>query len=167
MSSPPPEPPDRRSTPSKPAPSPVSALQAVACGLLVDLGGSALIGLVLDMVYASQLASGGMTPEQVDEALKNVPPDSAVAILGMLLGFLCAVAGGFVCARMARRDEYRLGAILAMVSVFISLALGGDESDDMTVLLCACEFACVLLGAKYGRERNQAPVAVPGGDRKS
>ena len=156
--------PERRTSPGKPAKTPATPLQAIACGLVVDLGGSALIGLLLNLAYAAQLSAGGMASDQVDEALKNLPPESTVAVLGLLLGSLCSVAGGYVCARMAGRDEYRLAIIMAMVSVFIGLALGGDGPDDMTLLLSACEFACVLLGAKYGRERNQAPATEAPGD---
>ena len=115
-----------------------------------------VIGILLDLAYAARLAAGGMTPEQVDAALKSIPPESTVAVLGMLLGSLCSVAGGYACARIVRRDEYRVAAMMAALSLFISLLLGaGDQPPDMLFLLSACEVACVLLGAKYGRAHNR------------
>ena len=53
-----------------------------------------------------------------------MPPQSALTMLGILLGALMSVLGGYVCARIVRRDEYRVGGIMAARS--------------------ACCWACVL-----------------------
>jgi len=134
---------------------PGAALRAVMIGLAVDIGGSTLIGIVLSLVYASQLAAGGMSQADVEEAVKAIPSDSAVAIIGTLLGACCSVAGGFVCARLARRNEYRVGAIMASLSALFDLLTGpADIPDDLLMLFTLSTFACVMLGVKYGHELN-------------
>ena len=154
------KPPDARVRDQPPAPG--SPVRAVLTGLFVDLGGSTLVGLVLAGLYAASLAASGLSEAQIDEAMKNVAPTSAFAISGTVLGALCSVAGGYVCARIARRDEYRSGSVMAGLSAFFSLLLGGAGSPvDMTVLLTLCTVACVLLGVKYGRESNLRRAAKP------
>jgi peptidoglycan/LPS O-acetylase OafA/YrhL len=158
------KPPDARLR--DPQPGPGSPLRAILAGLLVDLGGSMLVGIALSLFYAASLASSGLSQAQVDEAMKNVAPTSGVAIVGIVLGALCSVAGGYVCARIARRDEYRTGGIMAALSAFFSLLMGGDGTPgDLAFLLTLCTIACVLLGVKYGREANRRQAAPREGAR--
>jgi hypothetical protein len=153
------KPPDARVRDQPPRPG--SALRAVVAGLVVDIGGSLLLGIGLTLLRAALLAGSGLSQAQLDDALKNLPPTSPFAILGTVLGALCSVAGGFVCARVARRDEYRSGGIMAVLSALFGLLLGGDDgtAPEMVVLLTLSTLACVLLGVKYGREANRRQAA--------
>lgn len=137
-------------------PRPGSALRAILTGLTVDIGGSLLSSVVLTILYAALLAASGMTEDQVSDAMKNIPPTSIVAILGTVIGACWSVAGGFVCARIVRRDEYRVGGVMGGLSALLGLMLGGaDEPADMLVLLTLTTLACALLGVKYGRALNR------------
>ena len=133
-----------------------SPLRAILTGLTVDVGGSVLTGALLTIVYSASLAASGMSSDDITEALKNLPPTSAVAILGILAGSCWSVAGGYVCARIVQRDEYRVGSVMAWMSVFLGLLLGGaDEPGDMLVLTSLTTIACVLLGVMYGVAANR------------
>ncbi|HEX7638783.1 MAG TPA: hypothetical protein VF457_10335, partial [Burkholderiaceae bacterium] len=133
-----------------------SALQAIATGLVIDLVGSALIAALLSLIYAMHLSQTGMTDAQIRDALDNLPADSAVSVLSQLLGAACSVAGGYACARVAGRDEYRCAGAMATISVLLLLLLTPDDAPiDLALLQVLCEIACVLLGAKYGREYNE------------
>jgi len=137
-------------------PRPGSPVRAVLLGLAVDIGGSLLAGVVLTLFQAAAFASAGMSQEQAMQALQSMPPNSTFSVLGQLLGAGFSVAGGFVCARVARRDEYRLGGAMSVLSVVCGLLLGGAaEPGDMLVLGSLSTIACVLLGAKYGRALNR------------
>lgn len=141
-----------------PPPRPGSPALAVVAGLVVDIGGSLVCAFVLQYFYIESLQSSGMSADDIAAALGNLPPTSPVLVLGMLLGSLCSVAGGFVCARVARVNEYRVGGIMAVLSAFLGELLGersgGDTAPDMRCLLALTTVACVLLGAKYGRALN-------------
>ena len=68
------------------------------------------------------------------------------------------VFSGFICARVAQRDEWRVGGTLAGISALCTLMLsdaGDAAGGELTLLLTACTVACTLLGVKYGREMNQ------------
>jgi MFS family permease len=146
-----------------PPPPPGSPLKAVLAGLAVDVGGSALLSLVITVLYALQLHGEGLSDDEMRDAMARLPHDSVLFIAGTLLGALLSVAGGYVCARIARRDEYRIGLVMAAVSGLAGLLLGGvDEAADMALLLTFTGIACNLLGVKYGADHNrraQAPSA--------
>ena len=86
-----------------PTTAPGSPLRAVLAGLAVDLGGTALLGIVLRVIYAAQISTPDMTETQLHDALENIPPQSGVMIAGIVLGALLSVAGGYVCARKIGR----------------------------------------------------------------
>ena len=151
------KPPETDSTKSPRVPDvPGSPLKAVLSGLAVDIGGSVALGIVLDQVYALTLGGQGLTDSQVEDAMQHIPPASAFGVLGILLGALMSVAGGYVCARIVLRDEYRVGATMAAVSAFLGLAFSSsDDPAGLTLLLVACTVACNMLGVKYGSEQNR------------
>jgi len=153
------KPPDARVRDQPPRPG--SPLRAILTGLSVDIGGSLLVGIVLSLVHIAVLAGSGLSAEQVQAAQQSIPPASPFAILGTVLGALCSVAGGFVCARIAGRDEWRTGGIMAGLSAFFGLLLGSgsETAPEMIVLLTLCTLACVLLGVKYGRDANLRQAA--------
>ena len=166
MPNPPSLPPDHRSVKPDPAESVRLALRAVLTGVSIDVFASSLLGIGIRVLYAMQVGTPDMTPEQLDDALQNTPPQFALVLLGGVLGALVSVAAGYVCARIARRDEYRVGGIMAMASMLVNLVVdgGGAASLDLALLYVLCDIACTMLGVKYGAEynrRREAPASNP------
>ena len=134
-----------------------SPVKAVLVGLAIDVGGSLLVGLVVGGLYAVSLASQGMSEAEIAEVLTNIPGDSWVSIVGMLAGAVLSFVGGFACARIAGRAEYRLGLILAFLTAAFGLFMSWEAYTPLqNVLLTLSTAACVLLGAKFGRAANLA-----------
>ncbi|HEY9024262.1 MAG TPA: hypothetical protein VIP05_08175 [Burkholderiaceae bacterium] len=155
-------PPDRQ--PSNRAEPPGSALRAVLTGVSVDFCSSQLLAIGVFALRAAQVATPGMTPDQVSDALRAAPPSLWTMLLGSGLGALASVAGGYVCARIARRNEYRVGAVMAVVALFISLVIDSGAGTDLGLLYLLCDTACRFLGVKYGAEHNrrlEAPARSP------
>jgi hypothetical protein len=137
---------------------PGSPLRAVLTGLAIDIAGSAVLGIVLGHVYGWTLSGPDMTEAQVNDAVAHLPLASPFGILGLLLGALMSVLGGFVCARIVLRNEYRAGFAMAGVLALFGLVFGdggSDDADQLTGLLILCTVACNLLGVKYGAEYNR------------
>ena len=137
-----------------------SPLRAVLTGLAVDIGGSTVLGVVISLVYAVQLHGQGVAEGDMREAMDNMPHDSALYVAGTLLGALISVVAGYVCARIARRGEYRAGTVMAAVSAVFGVMMTAHPSfDEMTLLLTLTGAACNLLGVKYGAEHNRRAEA--------
>jgi hypothetical protein len=144
----------------RPPATPGSPLKAVLIGLAVDIGGTWVLSAVLSIFQVIQLMGQGLSESEVRQALENPPHDSALYVGATLLGASMSVLGGYVCARIARRDEYRAGAVMAAVSAVFGVMMAAHPAfDEMTLLLTVTGIACNLLGVKYGAEHNRRAEA--------
>jgi hypothetical protein len=132
---------------------PGSAVKAVSLGLLVDIGGTLLLSVVVFSAYAVVQTGNGMSVEQIEAELGNLPPTSLFFIVMTLLGCGLSVLGGYVCARIARRRDYRLGVVLGALSTTLGLLLGSDESAGMLAATALLSFAAIMLGTRLGMDR--------------
>lgn len=130
--------------------------RAVLTGLAVDIGGSLVLGFMLSFVYGMQLAASGMSESELTSALGNIPGDSWVFSAGMLLGGLMSCLGGYVCARIAGAGEYRLGAVLGVLSAASGVLLGaGTHPFETQAWLVFLTYVSVMAGAHIGARRNR------------
>ena len=141
---------------------PASAFKSVAIGLAVDIGGSMAVGTAMAFVYAGMLVSEGMEPEQIVEALTNIPPTSTFSIVGIVVGLFISGLAGFVCARLSRRRDYKLGLIMGGIAGAVSFISGyGIYSLPMNAVIVAATFAAILIGMKVGMPRAARADAFP------
>jgi hypothetical protein len=65
------------------------------------------------------------------------------------------VLGGFVCARIVQRDEYRWGGVLA-ACVFVAGMLlgGGSDAPENELVLGLVSVIATMFGAHLGRSRS-------------
>ena len=137
-----------------PAAGPGSAFKAVSLGLVADLGGSVGAALALALAYGVVLGISGASQEEIEAA--TVSTDSWFFYLTTLVGFGFSVLGGYVCARIAKRSEYKLAAVLAGISVLLGLVFTfAQYSVLMNVVLAVAGAAAVMLGARLGCARNR------------
>lgn len=138
---------------------PASSLKAVLAGLAVDIGGTLVSGTVFGVIYAIWLASAGMKGSEIQAAASTITPYSWVWIASMLAGSFFSVLGGFVCSRMARRPDYKLGFVLGALSAALGL-MSSYKSHSLlgNAALTCLTLALVLLGTKLGRVRSGAPT---------
>lgn len=134
-----------------------SPIKAVVFGLLVDIGGSSAAGVLLVVAYTASLASSGATPEQIAASFQNLPVDSWVSIVGMVVGTLFSALGGYVCARVAKRFEFALGAILAVLSISFGFWVGDNHYSVLWhAAMAVVTFLAVMFGVRMGVARNAA-----------
>lgn len=141
-----------------------SAVKAVVMGALVDIGGSMLSGIIFYVLYGIYLGATGNSVEDMGKPFAAADAsNSPIAFLLNMVGCLFSVLGGYVCARIAKHGEYRLGAILAVVTVSLGfLLLSGGEPDPLAGIYSLLTVASVMVGSHLGaktnqRERAQAP----------
>ena len=165
MPNPPSPPPDHRSDKPDPAEAGRLALRAVLTGVSIDICASSLLGVGVRMLFAMQVGTPDMTAAQLNDVMQNTPPPFSLVLLGGVLGALVSVAAGYACARIARRDEYRIGGVMTMAAVLVSQVLDdGSAPLDLALLYVLCDIACTMLGVKYGAEynrRREAPASNP------
>ena len=135
---------------------PGSAFKAVALGLATDIGGTLAATVILALIYGAALGAAGVRGEEIASTMRASATDSWFFYVTTLVGLGFSVLGGYVCARIARRSELTLGAVLAALSAILGLALAGDEPQLGTLLsLTLVGIGAVLAGAQLGLARNR------------
>jgi hypothetical protein len=133
-----------------------SPIKAVLLGLAVDIGGTILMSLLLGIGYGIFLAATGTPPAEIASAAKMDNPASLLSITGTVMGLIFSVLGGYVCARIAKHAEYRLAAIMAVLSSLLGFVMAGSRhSFQLTALLVIASFAATMIGARIGYQKNR------------
>ena len=144
-------------TPVEDAPRPPgSPFVAVLVGFVVDVGGTLLAGILFTFVFAILRASQGGSAADVETALADLSSDTGFMVVSGIVGLSFSVLGGYVCARIARRNEYRLAGVQALVTTFVGYALGGGTLElGYEAALTILSIAAVFAGAARGRRHNE------------
>ena len=144
-------------------PPPRSPILAVLAGVAVDIGGTLATTTVIGLVFLAMIAPQGGSPEEIRQALVDADPLSGYVAWGTVVGFGFSVLGGYVCARVARRQERRLAAIAGLIIGAIGLCIGGSPLGIWAnVGMSVVSFAAVMLGGELGRRRNLADARAAG-----
>jgi hypothetical protein len=135
---------------------PGSMVKAILVGLGVDIGGSLVSGIVLGMACAAILAASGASPEEFDTSFANISPLSPVSVVGSLIGCGLSVWGGYLCARIARRREYALGAVVAVIPTAASWLTASHYPVGVNLALSNATSGSVMFGVRFGCAKNNA-----------
>lgn len=132
-----------------------SAFKAVILAFLADVLATLLLSFIFGAALTAFYASSGQSMEDIAAMLMEPADDSAYSIGLLAIGSLCSVLGGYLCSRIARHSEYRLGAILAALSVLAGLLLGaGYVSARMHLITFVLTIGSVMIGSWIGLQHN-------------
>jgi hypothetical protein len=132
-----------------------SPLKAVSLGVLADIVGTAAASVLLSFIYGIVLATGGASVEEITEAAAHVDPGSAISIFGFVIGAGFSFLGGYICARVAGRDELRWASVVAVISIGIGFLVGAQVyTAELNVLLAILGIGAVMAGGYAGARQN-------------
>lgn len=135
---------------------PGSPVKAVIFGVLIDVGGSLVVGILLTVGYGIVLAASGVPPEDLERVMSNPEPLSAVSLIGNLLGCVASFLGGYVCARVAGREEYKWAGMVAGISAIAGFGFGlAAYSIEWNLLFVLVTAAVVMAGARTAVRRKE------------
>jgi hypothetical protein len=138
-----------------PPSAPGSPIKAVVFGLVTDIAGSTIAYIVMMFAYGIYLGVQGLSPGQI-AAMASFNMGSWTFYAGIALGTAFSALGGYVCARVSRRREYLLGAIVAALSGLFGLVVGHKQySALVNVLFLILGLVAVMLGTHWGYRRNR------------
>ena len=99
----------------------VSVIGALFGGIL-DIVATFVTSIPLMAVAFAQLQLMQLpAPERTAALMKAMGPGSSYYLLGLALGSVCSVLGGYVAARIAKRDERLNGALSAWLCMLSGL----------------------------------------------
>jgi hypothetical protein len=132
-----------------------SPLKGVIYGVLVDIVGTTAATMALMFVYGIVLALNGVSPEEIQAVAAKIEPTSALGLAASGVGCAFSFLGGYICARVAGRQELKWAGVMAVISTVFGLVMTMHIPRDAfnTVMLVA-SFVIVMLGGYVGARRN-------------
>ena len=132
-----------------------SPVNAVVLGLLVDLGGTLFFSLIVGFGYSAYLAAQGVPLEQVQDQAQAMFQEGWGFAIAVAVGCGFSALGGYVCARISRREDFSLAYVLAALSILLSLPLAWQSYSWVElILLDALTVGCIFAGTQLGMRRG-------------
>ena len=126
----------------------MSKTKAILTGILVDIGGSTVLGFIIVLVLAAKLIFDGVPKEEIPQAIQTATTTLPFQVMGYLYGFGMSVLAGYVTARIAQEQIFFCAGIVGVISAMFGYFVGHESySDGMLVVLTLLTIASVLLGA--------------------
>lgn len=131
-----------------------SSFRAVFLALLVDLGGSNVAMSQLYSLYTFFTFMDGASNEQAEVAYTEFGLFSLMGFIGLLIGVIFSILGGYVCATNSvvrvYRDTFIYFAILATFSLFIVSQFTAFTETLITTLVTGL---AIFFGAYLGNKK--------------
>ncbi|MET0335183.1 MAG: hypothetical protein ABW190_12995 [Rhizobacter sp.] len=120
-----------------------------------------LLSLALDVVGSVVLVSGfgarldsGMTPEQVNEAVKAVTQGAGFMLASLVYGTATTVFGGHVAARLARGFPYFNALAVGVLGIVLGLLLSDDAPFWFSAAAYLLSVPAALWGGHLAQQRR-------------
>lgn len=132
-------------------------------GFIANVGFSMLSGVVLAFLFAIPLITQGMTPKEIEAQVLSVINDPWLYTFLTLSGWLGAMLGGYVSARIAQQQELLYAFMLSIINISISLLLilmgSGSENESrqplwLVLLLMIVEVFAAVQGGRFAKKRR-------------
>jgi len=103
------------------------SIKGVLLGIVTDVGASVAAGMILLPLFAGGSVSEQMSAEDIDEVIRQITQDSAFLITNFVVGLSCSALGGYVAARVAKKDVYLNAGLVGLFGVLLgALNLSGE-----------------------------------------
>ena len=135
---------------------PGSQVKAVLVGVVVDIGGTVLSTFVIAVLLGIFMTLGGADISAIERYVTESSFFSPYHLACTVAGLTFSAISAYICARIARQNEYGLAIIMTIVSTLLALSLGGGRaySTGLFFLLTLLSLCAAIYGARLGREKN-------------
>jgi hypothetical protein len=137
--------------------------KAIIVGLLIDIAGSAVVGIVLGIgVALVAVATGSATPEAIGALGANV----FVKAIGLAGTTFFTALGGYVAARMSKpngiRSALAVGVISLLLGVALAVALPGVTPQWKLIAGLLLTLPAAFVGGRIAKGKTQLARATNG-----
>ena len=123
-------------------------IKAIILASLFDIVGTYVFYGLYDAAYVILLVNKGLSGQEAYESLQSLDFFSINSLSGMFIGTVISFIGGYMCARIANKNEYLVVLLLAII-VIASGYIEGFESYSLiqNISLGLATFISMYLGA--------------------
>ena len=108
-----------------------STVKAVIIATVVDLGGTFVLSMILGVIYAIYSISQGIPPEELAASMEDIENIPVLYNSNMVIGLLVTVFAGYLCARIAKKANYRAVNIYLIVLILLINLLMLSTGEDI------------------------------------
>lgn len=128
--------------------------KAIVIAMLLSLALDVFGSFVLVSAFGVRL-SEGMTPEQIEAAVKEVTQRGSFMLAGFLYGGATTVFGGYIAARLARAYPYFNALAIGALGIVLGLLLKSEAPWWFDALAWLLSIPAAVLGGHLAVRRNQ------------
>jgi len=123
------------------------SFKGVILGVAADIGGTIAASTILLLIFAGHLFNEQLSPEELDATLKPITQSGEFLLVSLIVGLSFSALGGYVAARVAKREIYLNAGLVGVVSVLIGLTMGAEAPPWYTIAGYVLVIPAALFGA--------------------
>ncbi|HEB83086.1 MAG TPA: hypothetical protein ENJ11_09530 [Gammaproteobacteria bacterium] len=133
------------------------SFKAVIAGILTDIAGSIIAGVLVSIALVIYLVSNGADENNMEAMIMENMVRPPWSIISFAMAALVSLMAGYVTAKVAKVQVYYAAGIVALLTAAYGFYAGlGMYSHVMNAGVSVFSAAIVMLGAWLWRKRNPA-----------
>jgi hypothetical protein len=130
------------------------SIKGVLFGILADIGASVAAAMILLPLFAGSSVSSQMSAEDMDVVVKQILQSGWFLITNFVVGLACSALGGYVAARVAKKEIYLNAALVGLFRLLIgSFNFSAEYPIWFTVGGLLLVIPVALVGAQLAGDR--------------
>ena len=112
-----------------------------------------IAGIVMFVSMGGSFLRRGMTEQQMSDAIAALTLSTNFLLGSVILGTLATIVGGYIAARIAKKEAYLNAGIIGVLGIVLGILLANNYPLWFNVLGFVLVFPAALLGGHLARSR--------------
>jgi len=129
------------------------SIKAILIGFTVDFVGSIVVGLIVMIILGIILVVRGLPIKELEVALFSEP---RVSIIGLVVGFPFTFLGGYIAARIAKKEELFNSCCVGVIGVILGFTMIQFHEYPLwfNTICFLLTIPIAMLGGYVGKNKN-------------
>lgn len=129
------------------------SIKGILLGVLTDIGGSTIAGIILMVIFGSSLVTEQMTEQELNEAILAMAQGKGFMITSFIVGLFFTILGGYVAARVAKKGVYLNSGMVGVIGLILGVLYAGETALWLDVAGIISVIPAALLGGYLARSK--------------
>lgn len=129
------------------------SFKGIALAMLLVLALDAIAGIAMTAFMGSNAFSEEMTEQQMNDAIAAMTLSTNFLLGSIILGTLSTMVGGYLAARIAKKEPYWNAGAIGVLGIVLGLLLAKDYPLWFNVVGFLLALPAALLGGHLARSR--------------
>ena len=126
-------------------------LKAVILAMLLVVALDVVIAIVLMAVLGPTHAKEGMASKETSDTVVAISRSATFLLASLVLGLLSTAVGGYIAARIAKKDQYLNASIIGLLGILLGVFTAGNYPLWFDVAAFLSTLPAALLGGHFAK----------------